>query len=294
VVPQMQLPELRIINFDRLARAIMLFLIGLAKKVVLADNLALVGSTLPPGHTSLLDTWLLVIAYALQIYFDFSGYSDMAKAVALMFNIEIPSNFNRPYCATSVTEFWQRWHITLTRFITTYLYTPIVKSFRKATLSVSVFATIAAMFICGLWHGGAWTYVIWGTLHGVALGVNQIWKRYKLKVPNALAWVLTFIFLNVGFAFFKASDVPTALSTVAAMFGWGVRHGSWPHFEVVPRDLLLLALGMVLACFGKNSDELTQEFYPSWRSAIAATALGLISLLYLNSTLSKVFIYRDF
>jgi D-alanyl-lipoteichoic acid acyltransferase DltB (MBOAT superfamily) len=293
VVPQLQSDTIRQVDFDRLARAIMLFLIGLTKKTVLADNLALVGSGLPPGPMSFLDTWFTVLAYALQIYFDFSGYSDMARAVALMFNIEIPSNFNTPFRALSVSEFWQRWHITLTRFITTYLYTPMVRAARKITLPVSVFASIAAMFICGLWHGGAWTYVIWGTLHGVGLGVNQIWKRYKLKLPNVVAWLLTFGFLQVGFAFFRAPDVPSALTTVAAMFGWGVK-GSFLHFHLIPRDLFLIGLGMVLSCLGKNSDELTNEFSPSWRTALAATALGLLSLFYLNSTLSKAFIYRDF
>jgi D-alanyl-lipoteichoic acid acyltransferase DltB (MBOAT superfamily) len=293
VVPQLESETIRQVDFDRMARAIMLFLIGLTKKTVLADNLALVGSTLPPGPTSFLDTWFIVVAYALQIYFDFSGYSDMAKAVALMFNIEIPSNFNTPFRALSVSEFWQRWHITLTRFITTYLYTPILRAARKATLTVSVLATITAMFICGLWHGGAWTYVIWGTLHGVALGVNQIWSRYKIKLPKVVAWLLTFVFLQVGFAFFRAPNVPSALTTVAAMFGWGVR-GSFLHFQLIPRDLFLIVLGMLLSCLGKNSDELTKEFSPSWRTALAAAALGLLSLFYLNSTLSKTFIYRDF
>ena len=294
VVPQMQSPEIRNVDYARLARAVMLFWLGLSKKVVLADNLALVGSTLPAGYTSLLDTWFVVIAYALQIYFDFSGYSDMAKAVALMFNIEIPSNFNTPYRALSVTEFWQRWHITLTRFITTYLYTPIMRSFRRATLGISVGATIIAMFICGLWHGGAWTYVIWGTLHGVALGFNQIWKRYKLRLPDPVAWVLTFAFLNIGFAFFRAPDVPSALLTLKAMFGSGVHGWSFLHFGLIPRDLLLICICMALACLGKNSDQIADEFTPSWRSAVAAAALGLVSLVYLNSTLSKVFIYRDF
>jgi D-alanyl-lipoteichoic acid acyltransferase DltB (MBOAT superfamily) len=294
VVPQMQLPEIRTPNFDRLARAMMLFLIGLAKKCVLADNLALVGANITPGKVLFLDTWLVVIAYAMQIYFDFSGYSDMAKAVALMFNIEIPSNFSTPYRALSVTEFWQRWHITLTRFITTYLYTPIVRSFRKVTLGISVAATIAAMFICGLWHGGAWTYVIWGTLHGVALGFNQVWTRYKLRAPDAVAWVATFVFLNVGFAFFRAPHVSSALATVAAMFGWGLTGGSLLHFEMLPREIMLIGLSIALALFGKNSDQLTAEFTPSWRSALAATGLALLSLLYLNSTLSQVFIYRDF
>jgi D-alanyl-lipoteichoic acid acyltransferase DltB (MBOAT superfamily) len=149
------------------------------------------------------------------------------------------------------------------------------------------------MFICGLWHGGAWTYVIWGTLHGVALGVNQIWNRYKLKLPNVVAWLLTFGFLQIGFAFFRAPNVPSALTTVAAMFGWGVR-GSFLHFQLIPRDLFLIGLGMMLSCLGKNSDELTKEFSPSWRTALAAAALGLLSLFYLNSTLSKTFIYRDF
>jgi alginate O-acetyltransferase complex protein AlgI len=294
VVSQMQSPEIRNVNYDRLARAVMLFVVGLSKKVALADNLALVGATLPPGYTSLLDTWFVVIAYALQIYFDFSGYSDMARAVALMCNIEIPSNFNTPYRALSVTEFWQRWHMTLTRFITNYLYTPMMRSFRRATLGISVGATIFAMFICGLWHGAAWTYVIWGALHGVALGFNQIWKRYKLKLPDAVAWVFTFAFLNIGFAFFRAHDVPSALQTVAAMLGSGTRGWSFLHFEHTMRDLLLILVCMALACLGKNSDQIAEEFTPSWRSALVATGLGLVSLLYLNSTLSKVFIYRDF
>ncbi len=294
VVPQLQSPEIRHVDYDRMARAVVLFVVGLTKKVALADNLALVGSTLPPGYTSFLDTWFVVIAYALQIYFDFSGYSDMAKAVALMLNIEIPSNFNTPFAALSVTEFWQRWHITLTRFITTYLYTPIMRSFKRATLRVSVGATIAAMFICGLWHGAAWTYVIWGALHGVALGVNQIWKRYKLKLPDPVAWVLTFAFLNIGFAFFRAHDVPSALHTVAVMLGSGAHAGSLLHPELIPRDVLLIFVCMAMACLGKNSDQITEKFTPSWRSALVTAGLALVSLVYLNSTLSKVFIYRDF
>jgi alginate O-acetyltransferase complex protein AlgI len=292
VVTQMQ-RDVRNVDYDRLARAVMLFLLGLCKKVVLADNLALVGAELP-ANTAVLDTWFVVIAYAMQIYFDFSGYSDMAKAVALMLNIEIPSNFNTPYRALSVTEFWQRWHITLTRFITTYVYTPIMRSFPRATLRVSVSATIVAMFICGLWHGGAWTYVIWGTLHGVALGFNQVWKRYKLKLPNAVAWVLTFAFLNVGFAFFRAPNVPSALLTLQAMFGFGAYSGPFLHFDLIRPDLLLIAVCMAIACLGKNSDQMTEGFAPSWRTAFAAVALALVSLIYLNSTLSRVFIYRDF
>jgi alginate O-acetyltransferase complex protein AlgI len=294
VVPQIQSPELRNVDYDRLARAVLLFVLGLSKKVVLADNLALVGSTLPAGYTSVLDAWLVVIAYAVQIYFDFSGYSDMARAVALMFNVEIPSNFNTPFRALSVTEFWKRWHVTLTRFITTYLYTPIMRSFRHATLGVSVGATVAAMVICGLWHGGAWTYVIWGSLHGVALGFNQIWKRNNLKCPDALGWVFTFAFLNVGFAFFRAPDVPSALQTVATMFGAGTHGWSFLHVELIPRDLLLIVACMLLACLGKNSNQITEEFTPSWRNALVTAGLSLVSLVYLNSTLSKVFIYRDF
>jgi alginate O-acetyltransferase complex protein AlgI len=293
VVTQIQRLEIRNVDYDRLARAVMLFLIGLCKKVVLADNLALVGAELP-ANTSILDTWFVVIAYAMQIYFDFSGYSDMARAAALMLNIEIPSNFDTPFCALSVTEFWQRWHITLTRFITTYVYTPIMRSFRRATLSVSVSATIVAMFICGLWHGGAWTYVIWGTLHGVALGFNQIWKRYKLKLPNAVAWVLTFGFLNIGFAFFRAPNVPSAWLTLQAMFGFGAYSGPFLHFDLIRPDLLLIAVCMALACLGKNSDQLTEKLVPSWRTAFAAVVLALVSLVHLNSTVSRVFIYRDF
>jgi alginate O-acetyltransferase complex protein AlgI len=143
-----------------LARGVYLFAIGLFKKAVLANSFAQVvdfGNTTATNMSSL-ESWIFSIAYALDVYFDFSGYSDMAIGSALMLGIEIPRNFDRPFSSKSIIEFWQRWHISLTQFITAYLYTPILRAFKKRTLFTAAIATFFAMGIAGLWHGAAWTF----------------------------------------------------------------------------------------------------------------------------------------
>ena len=182
IVPQFRRTNVGPVNWELGCRGFFLFTLGLAKKVILADafgHIADIGFNAPAAEYSTLEAWIFAVFYAFQIYYDFSGYSDMAVGSAWMLGIDIPQNFNRPYVSKSMSEFWTRWHISLSNFITNYLYTPILRGLGKATLSTSVFAVIAAMFIAGLWHGAAWTYIISGTLHGIALGVNQIWKRKK-------------------------------------------------------------------------------------------------------------------
>src|ERR1035437_4486328 len=121
----------------------------------------------------------------------------MAIGIGLVFNIRLPENFNSPYKAVNIIDFWKRWHITLSNFIMTYLYTPIVRSFGRITFVNSLAAILLAMFISGVWHGAGWTFIIWGTLHGMAIVVNHVWKKTKLKMPFPLAWLLTFMFINM-------------------------------------------------------------------------------------------------
>ncbi len=206
---------------DTVARAMYLFSMGLIKKVVLADafsQAADFGFT-SARNMSMLEAWVFVSCYTLQIYVDFSGYSDMAIASAHFLGIDIPRNFDAPLRSTSIIEFWTRWHISLSEFITSYLYTPILKSFEKATLQTSAIATLIAMSIAGLWHGPSWTFVIFGFIHGAALVINQYWKKlFKKKkgkksivVPDWLCWFLTFGVVDLAFVFFRAGTLSAAM-----------------------------------------------------------------------------------
>jgi len=193
---------------------------GLAKKLVLADLFASVanaGFASTQGLSSS-DAWCASLAYTMQMYFDFSGYSDLAIGSAALFGVRIPENFNWPYISQSISEFWTRWHMSLSHFITNYLYTPIVRSFGKVTLTTSAVATVLAMTIAGLWHGPAMTYVVWGVMHGFALAVNQVWKRRKLKLPKGAGWFMTMMFVNASLVVFRAPDLSTAAHILRMMF----------------------------------------------------------------------------
>jgi alginate O-acetyltransferase complex protein AlgI len=205
-----------------------IFSIGLFKKVIFADSFALYAT--PVFDTAakgvVLDgqtAWLGVLAYTFQIYFDFSGYSDMAIGLARTVGINLPLNFNAPYRSTSITEFWRRWHITLGRFLRDYLYFPLGGG-RVAPLHQ--FANLlVVMLLCGLWHGAAWTFVVWGGLHGLALAAHRLWLRlFPAEEPRGVlwpsaAWALTFLFVVVTWVFFRADSLNTALSMLHSMAG---------------------------------------------------------------------------
>ncbi len=291
---------------DQVARAVFLFSMGLVKKVVLADAFSLPADFgfANIGHLSAIEAWTCAIAYALQIYFDFSGYSDMAIASALALGIEVPRNFDAPFRATSIIEYWQRWHISLTSFITTYIYTPLVKSFGKVTLFTSAVATFIAMTIAGLWHGPNWTFVVFGAIHGIALAINQVFRKKKLfKIPKLLCWFMTFVVFELGFVFFRAPDLHAALQFVARMFSLNHPFGT-SNFSMMNGKNLALpwvciflssqASGLVAAFFGKSTDQLSNQFKPTWSSYLVATACLLLGLLFINSNVGKPFVYFKF
>lgn len=178
LVPQMKDEKKKHLNFDSLSKGIALFTFGLAKKVLLADifgnfvNLAYEDV----NQLNVATAFLTMLAYTLQIYFDFSGYSDMAIGLGWMMNIDLPVNFDSPYKALSVTEFWKRWHITLTAFFTKYVYIPLGGN-RKG--SVRTYANIfIVFFLSGFWHGAGWTFVLWGVIHGLAQILERVLKKY--------------------------------------------------------------------------------------------------------------------
>jgi alginate O-acetyltransferase complex protein AlgI len=285
---------------DTVARALYLFSLGLAKKVILADSFARIADAgfSSAQNISTIEAWIFSLSFTFQLYFDFSGYSDMAVASAWLLGIDIPQNFNAPYISKSITEFWQRWHITLSNFITNYLYTPILQTMGKATITTSVISVLIAMSIAGLWHGAAWTFVIFGTLHGCALAANQIWKRRKKKMPAWLGWLVTFVFVNLTLVFFRSANVPAALHMLNSMLPHNDLLGTAALTDVIPMSLHLLlrpvALGVVLAFFFKTSQQLAEKFRPSQFTALATATLLLVSMLFMNSTVAKQFVYFAF
>lgn len=230
MMPQFAKQDSRHINWDNLAVGCTIFVFGLSKKVLIADSLA--DFSLPifdavklGGQPMLFESWVGALAYTLQLYFDFSAYSDMAIGLSLMFNVRLPMNFNSPYKARSIIEFWRRWHMTLSRFLRDYLYIPLGGSRNgKGRRYLNLMAT---MLLGGLWHGAGWTFIIWGGLHGFYLVLNHAWRGLKkyLGWKNGGIWsilganTLTFLAVVIGWVFFRADSFSSAITMLYGMAG---------------------------------------------------------------------------
>ncbi len=221
MMPQFQDRETYRFKNERFALGLSWFTAGLFKKVVIADSLIeSVRAVFVPEAVAQLgfaDAWVGALAYALQIYFDFSGYSDMAIGLGLMFGIRLPLNFNSPYRANSIIDFWRRWHMTLSRFLRDYLYVPLGGNRKgRARRYTNLLIT---MLLGGLWHGAAWTFVLWGAIHGLALTINHLWRdRFGgTAMPAVLGRVLTFLTVLLAWVPFRAADLHEALAIWSAM-----------------------------------------------------------------------------
>jgi len=301
IVPQLNGSDFGKPRWDNLARGLYIFVIGLFKKVVLADSFfrwSDAGFNFA-GSLSLVGAWITALAFTCQLYFDFSGYTDMAIGVALMFNINLPANFNTPYRSQSVIEFWRRWHITLSNFITTYLYTPMIRGMRKVSFGRMMLVTFIAMLITGFWHGASWTFVVFGSLHGLGLVANQVWKRCKCQMPGPIAWALTFIFVVITFVFFNSRDLSQAGEIVRSMFSIRTAVFSYEPWLGIDRidqaaGIVWMLLGTFILYRAPSSQTLQQNFRPSWVTVAATIALAAAALLYTNGVVSRSFVYRDF
>lgn len=264
---------------ERLSRGVVLFLIGLFKKVILADRLAEIATPLftliaDGKGLTLAEAWVAAGSYTLQLYFDFSGYSDMAIGLGLLFGFTIPINFNAPYQALSVRDFWRRWHITLSRFLRDYLYIPMGGN--RFGLPRQIVALMATMLLGGLWHGAGWTFVLWGGWHGVGLVVNHFWEKTNFRLPRGIAWSLTMLFVIFGWVLFRSETLPQAWSMLAAMTGWD--GWSLVVHDVPHRwSVLIFALPAII---GPTSHQLTFERLQP-RPVFAALAAGLFFYLVL-------------
>ncbi len=234
------------INWEHVANGLMLFTLGLCKKTLLADALAPYANGVFNGvESGILPTsyeaWAGALAYTMQLYFDFSGYTDMALGIALLFNIRLPANFDSPYKATSIIDFWRRWHMTLSRFLRDYLYIPLGGN-RKGKVRRYLNLMIT-MLLGGLWHGAGWTFVAWGALHGIYLAINNIWRDAAAgKLPGWIikpaSGAITFIAVVAAWVVFRSADIVHAKTMLEAMFGIHARPIS---FDAVLHGQLLLA-----------------------------------------------------
>lgn len=292
LVPQLDADPRREGLDQRLATGLTLFVLGVALKVFLADKLAPIadpvfaaaGSSTPAFS----DGWVAALAFALQIYFDFSAYSEMAIGLALIFGLSFPLNFNTPYRATSLRDFWRRWHMSLSRFLRDYLYVPLGGSREGA--GRFVLATLATMGLCGLWHGAGWTFVIWGLLHGIGLIVCRWWQTRGYGLPASLGWLLTFLFAVVAFVPFRAPDLTIAASMLSGMTGGG-GIGAAPAFK--PTALLALALG--LAVVQRPNPEIVATYLKPNRAVACLTAfVAIVSILEVGRGQPSSFIYFQF
>ncbi|WP_231465862.1 MBOAT family protein [Selenomonas sp. FC4001] len=217
MIPQFVADKTFRINYENIALGLTVFTFGLFKKVVIADKLAIYANEAFSHADSLtcVEAWVGALGYTLQLYFDFSGYSEMAIGLALLFNLKMPVNFNSPYQARSIIDFWRRWHMTLGLWVKNYLYIPLGGNrhgeFKKMrNLFVS-------MLIIGFWHGAGWTFIIWGGLHGILLMINHAWRKTGIILPKMLNWGMTFLCVVICWVFFRAGNVNEAMSVLGSM-----------------------------------------------------------------------------
>ena len=274
MMPQFAEPKTYRFDWNNLAVGLGMFAMGLFKKVVIADALsghaATVFDAAAGGAVWGADAWAGVLSYTFQIYFDFSGYSDMAIALARMFGIILPLNFNSPYKAVNIIEFWRRWHITLSRFLRDYLYIPLGGNRHgKTRRYVNLLLT---MGIGGLWHGAAWTFVVWGLFHGVCLGMNHLWQEFwstgsrRWPLPEwTTRWagrVLTFLMVVVGWVFFRAVTMKAAGGLLEAMFGLGTSPLPGSPLLIKRKEWTWLVGLLAFVWFLPNVAQLARDYQP--------------------------------
>ncbi len=277
---------------ERLGQGGTLFIIGLAKKVLLADHLAKMAdpafAAASQHAVSAADAWNGTLAFSLQLFLDFSAYSEMAIGLGMMFGIILPINFNMPYRAVSIRDFWRRWHMTLSRFLRDYLYIPLGGSRRGPARYVA--ATLVTMGLCGLWHGAGVTFVVWGMMHGVALVICHFWQRLRRPLPLPLAWALTLAFVIAGWVIFRAPDFHTAANMFASLGGMGGDIAS----AVQPRPWLL-AIAAAVSLVGPTSlDFATRWVAPRPAYAVGFAALAVVCVLEVGKGAPITFIYFQF
>jgi len=283
-------------TLDGFYRGVLRFQLGLAKKVLLADTLAPIadaafaGGDAAPVALGFVDAWVGALAYAFQIYFDFSGYSDMAVGLGGMLGFRFPENFDGPYRATSITDFWRRWHVTLSTWLRDYLYVPLGGNRRGVSRTYVNLAT--TMLLGGLWHGAKWTFVAWGAWQGFWLIVERVAAKraFYARAPKALQVAATFVLVVFGWVLFRSETLGAAWNHAAAMLG--LRGAGSPAFDVGAGPAVAFAVAALAAWFGPTSRRLVAE-NRTW-AVLAAQVLFAWSLIHLHWRTTAPFLYFRF
>lgn len=317
IVPQFEDEENHKVKAENMAKGLMTFAFGLAKKVLIAD---LFGNVVSLGFQDInslntLTALLTMFSYTIQIYFDFSGYCDMATGIALMFNIKLPMNFNSPYKAITIVDFWKRWHITLTRFFTEYVYIPLGGN-RKGKIRTYINVFIIFL-LSGIWHGANYTFIVWGIMHGIGNIITRIFKEKIEKQNVVLMWIITFVFINLTWVMFRANSVSeamlfykklicfnfedmTLLTKIIDIFN--IVEITW-LYEILPKIKMLFTnyhiliqafiVFALIAILGmKNTNERIENFKPNKRTAIVVAILSVASIMSLSQV--STFLYFNF
>lgn len=308
MLPQFENEENKKVNWENMNKGLYMFSIGLAKKVIIADTIAHFANVGFDVMESLnfTEAWLTSVSYTLQLYFDFSGYCDMAMGIGMMFNIMLPINFNSPYKSTNIQEFWRKWHITLGRFMTNYLYIPLGGN-RKGEIK-----TLRNLFIVflasGIWHGAGWNFVIWGMLHGICILIHRIWKNTGRKLPKLIGWFITINLVNIFWVFFRAKDLQSAVKVLKGMADISNLIYMLTHLGKIEEmtldyrtfangnmgtiiNIIVLITSMLIVFFFKNSFEDNKDIFSQYTEWKIAFLFSLSILLFNNIS---VFLYFNF
>lgn len=277
------------INYENMNRGIVWFTIGLAKKVLIADNLAryVTEAFAHADQLSMVDAWFASFAYTLQLYFDFSGYSEMAIGLGLMLNFKLPLNFNSPYQSTSIIEFWRRWHMTLSGFLKNYLYIPLGGN-RTGHHLRNIMIT---MLLAGLWHGAGWTFIFWGGLHGFYICINHLWRKVGHSLPKPAGWLVTFLAVNFAWVFFRAENFDTVFAVLSAMMGIA---GEVELIKIFDTKRILFILALIASCAYLTS--VNKMIADHFRTNIGWLGGILLLLIYAITQCTKAseFLYFQF
>lgn len=325
MMPQFSMPENFVIQKEKMATGLLIFTIGLAKKLLIADTLNSYLSTfynsLAQGfEPNFLASWTACLGYTFQLYFDFSGYSDMAVGTALLFGIWLPFNFNSPLRATSIIDFWQRWHMTLTKYVGDYLYMPITLQFMRLGQNLPsafgfvftlVIPTVFIFLIIGFWHGANWTYVVFGGMHGLYIVTNHLWRK-AFPLPSkknkknqshktikiVAAWTLTFLAVNIASVMFRSDSIPTAVVVYKGMLGFnGYSLGNMPDiFTWIAKlkvTLLAIVSAFLIVFFMPNTIKVALFSTKEFLQKSVATYASIVILITIIFALLQVNFYES-
>lgn len=314
MMPQFENIHNYVKNYKNIAIGIFVFSIGLFKKVVIADTFASwadIGFDVA-GELNLVEAWAVSLSYTFQLYFDFSGYTDMAIGISYMFNIVLPINFNSPYKSLDIQDFWRRWHITLSRFLRNYLYIPLGGN-RDGNLK-TYHNLMLTFLIGGLWHGAGWTFILWGGLHGAGLVVHRIWRSTGVAINKYIAWFITFNFINLTWVFFRANSLSDAIKIITSMFDIdnivipNIFKYKLPLSDIInisygnvffnigantKEITLFMLIGFMLTLFFNNTNQIITKFRPTYLKIVFIMLMFITSVYYMSSGQSE-FLYFNF